>query len=198
MSKLLNRIILIGVIVGFIGAVVVLVLLKTGPSVFDKNASEPPPVIVPPVLSTPNPRADTSAAVPKPNPAAPPGITEVQAVMTDYRAKGCNNVLHPPVGVKGTVAWAPTFPDEQERACLVVIAATGDPSKSLTVSIRTPQGEKIQDDVPVPIMDYIYCAEMPGSHSVNVRSATNERYTFAAMDCPFAVAQDLLKQKQAK
>ncbi len=196
--KLLNRIIFFGVIAGFIGVIVLIYLLKTGQSAFDRNAAQSEPKVVssaPDTAESEKKPSQTTAVVP---PSVSPGKEDVLAVMEKYRLKGCTNVLHPAVKVKGTVAWAPAFPDDYDKACLLVIAATGDPAKGLVVVIRKPDGDKVEDRSPVPIVEYIYCAESAGRHSVNVHSPTNEVYTFAAIDCPKAIADELLKQKSGQ
>ena len=117
-----------------------------------------------------------------------PGYAELIAKMKEVAALGCTNVLHKPVVVRGTVAWSPNFPDGKDGACLNLLAATGDASRSLTGWVRSPSGKKSYSSNPGPVLDYVYCAEETGHHSVNVISHSNETYTFAAVDCPHNVA----------
>ncbi len=155
-------------------------------------ATAAPPKDVPPSPAAAGPRA-ISAAVSD----SSPGYKELKERMAALAARGCSHVLHPPVAVKGTVAWRPRFPDEKNGACLDLLAATGDPNKILKALVRTPSEETVWAPHPGPIMDFLYCAKEPGPHSINVISPTNENYTFAAIDCPHDVSLARLKEDKA-
>ena len=144
---------------------------------------------------------EAPAPAPPPAPAAPPsrpGFAEVEKRVAEVLSGGCKNVLQKPTGVKGTTVWTPTFMEGDDAACLNVIAASGDPEKPLHISIRKPTGEKIEDSTPVQMVDFVYCADMGGPHSVNIFSPSNERYTFAAVDCPRELALKRLAEKNDK
>lgn len=117
-----------------------------------------------------------------------PGYNEMKAKMQELATAGCTNVLHPPVVVKGTVAWTPRFPDEKDSACLVLLGETGDPDKILTGMVHTPTDRKIDAPNTGADFEFVYCADAPGLYPINVTSPTNERYTFAAVDCPRDIA----------
>lgn len=128
-----------------------------------------------------------------------PGFAAVKAKIEEVQKQGCTHFLHKPVGVKGTTAWMPRLKGEDDSPCLRIIAA-GSPDKALSVSIWLSETNKIkeaEDSPPAPLLDYIYCAETEGLYSVNVLSPTDERYTFAAVDCPRPLSLKLLEEKKA-
>ena len=184
-----NRSVVIGVIVvaAIIGVLLLISSNQTQDPSSSRNQSD---------MASNSP--DEVKAPAAPPPAKPPGFDEVETRVAEVLAEGCKHVLQKPGGVKGTTAWTPQFMEGDDAPCLNVIAASGDPQKPLHISIRKPTGEKVEDKTLVEMVDFVYCADMGGPHSVNVFSPSNDRYTFAAVDCPRDLALKRLAEKADK
>lgn len=186
---------------GLIGSA--FVLLAVGYVLYGTPASVPAPIPKPPEsMPSAGPKDSPPQGIPRPASDAEsddsPGYNEMTAKLRELAALGCTNVLHPPVIVKGTVAWTPKFPEEKNGACLVLLGETGDPRKILTGLIQTPTNEKIDAPASGSSFEFVYCANAPGPHPINVTSPTNENYTFAAVDCPLDVSRKRIEENVKK
>jgi hypothetical protein len=112
------------------------------------------------------------------------GQAYVAARMKALYAAGCTHVVHPAEVIETGIKWTPNLSESKTANCLHLLAATGAPGNTLTLSMQTPFGEQVRVPPPGNAIDFLFCGTSGGPHPITVMPAADDYYTFAAVDCP--------------
>lgn len=143
--------------------------MQTSSTPIPHEVVRPPP----PPPPTPKPIATDSKST---------GEDKTTAEMKSLYGRGCKNVLMAPKQIQGAKTLNTKF--VVGPTCIRVLANTGAPGNSLTLTMKTPLGENVKTPDPGSEIDFTFCPKMEGEHPMTITPSTDDFYTLAAVDCP--------------